>query len=50
MLAQLCDRLNLSYILRSEDTSFHFKFIDVISGNAEKLLVRNPKEGIEKEK
>eukprot|EP01017_Pseudomicrothorax_dubius_P010234 TRINITY_DN13626_c0_g1_i1.p1 TRINITY_DN13626_c0_g1~~TRINITY_DN13626_c0_g1_i1.p1 ORF type:complete len:146 (+),score=47.27 TRINITY_DN13626_c0_g1_i1:59-439(+) len=34
-LAALCDRLNLHLLVISDDLSFHFKFLDVVTKQAE---------------
>jgi len=41
LLPELCDKFHLSILARSEDLSFHFKFLDVISGAALEQVVTN---------
>ena len=37
-LAELCDKLGLHLLMNSEDMRYHFKYVDVINGTANKYL------------
>ena len=38
LLPRLCDKLKLHLLVISDDLSFHFKFLDVMTGRAQELL------------
>ena len=37
-LGALCDKMKLHLLVISDDLSFHFKFLDVVSGKAQEFL------------